>query len=188
METQRQAQDQLINDPMSVMENAGAVNEYISADIYQKNPDGSMKVDLQGNPLIRPEFAESAIEMGATEVQGSTDAQATTGTAQQSQAVTAEAQAAEAAAQATIASVQASETGEASNAATATIDTVQQAQAILAQLSQGTAMTAEETVLAQRAQDVIVQDYEASIIPLDAIGNTLDEVRQEQPMTASSVA
>lgn len=188
LQTQMQAQQALIDDPMGAMQDAGVMNQYTEADIYEKNPDGSIKVDFEGNPIVRPEFSANAIEMGAVAAEGAADIEATNATAQTSTASTAQATPAQAAAQAIVSTVDAASAGEASTATAMTIDNVQQAQAVIAELSQGTAMTVEQVQLMERAQDVIVQDYEASIIPLDAIAGTLDSVRNEQPMQAASVA
>ncbi len=58
-----------------------------------------------------------------------------------------------------------------------------QAQAFLA-----TATAATPHAEIQAAQDVIVKDYEASLIPLSEVGNSLEKLRDIEPMQAASTA
>jgi hypothetical protein len=58
-----------------------------------------------------------------------------------------------------------------------------QAQAFLA-----TATSATPHADIQAAQDVIVKDYEASLIPLSEVGNSLEKLRDIEPMQAASTA
>lgn len=183
---QSEAQQKLVTDPMGQLQASGLINQYQGHDIYQKNPDGSIKTDLEGNPLVRPEFMADPVNMGATTV-GTVDpiSGETIGNveAQQSEATLAELTQAEMAADAAVTQAQSGNVG-----GTHTIGSVQEAQAIMAQLSQGTALTVEETALMEAAKDVIVKDYETSLIPVDEINNTLESIKNEKPMEAASVA
>lgn len=62
------------------------------------------------------------------------------------------------------------------------------AQAYLASVSEATNLTAADHANIQAAQDVIVKDYEASLIPLSEVGNSIEKIRNERPMEAASVA
>ena len=62
------------------------------------------------------------------------------------------------------------------------------AQAFLAEFTAGKAVTAEDHADIQAAKDVIVQDYEASLIPLEEVGKSLEKLQDTEPMAAASTA
>ncbi len=61
-----------------------------------------------------------------------------------------------------------------------------EAQAFLAEFTEGRAVTAEDHTDIQAAKDVIVRDYEASLIPLDEIGKALEALEDTAPMEAAT--
>ena len=174
----RNVQQQMADGSMEYLEANNLLNQHISEDVYQTeeytDPEGNKairpKVDpLTGDPLLKPELQADPFEAARTEV--SPVSTATTSNAGSSGDVTAAA-------------------SSATNVAVGenTFSSAASAEAFLAQFTEGTAVTAADHANIKAAKDVIARDFEASLIPISEVGNSLDKLRDIEPMKAASVA
>ena len=171
----QEVQKGIADRPLDYLQDRNLMNTHISEEIYemeeytdlQGNQAKRPRVDpLTGEPVLKSHLQANPVE--ASRIVADPASQAVAGTS--------------AATDASVASQ-----GEAAYSDT-TFSDASSAQAYLAEVSQGSSVSANEHAAVQAAQEVVARDFEASLIPLSEIGQSLEKLRDVEPMQASSVA